>query len=934
MAQKRDIPSKTSVDLQRLRNDPKVRMFLRQAAAIIATERGLSKASRGKLQALASRLELTDEQFRLAIDEMQQTVELPKALNRWERAFVTFLQREWQGFRGKVLSISVENRAVDLAGKKYQISEVRAQQLIQKTADELGIGRMTEGDAERFGERLIADAVGGQDALKPGQQEELQRLGERWGVSPEAVQQLVEQVLEDQRKKPADKMGGSWLLLLPAGMVLLGLLSVFLWQLGGKAGSEEKVSLPTVPWRVADSTLEPEQLPWWNEKLSRALAATASLPANTRRSDIQSADPEVRVKGMRELIEMAQESSPIHQNPESPRTSWNQLIALLYFYDPDPKVSHIVFQSIIDALQEGDSRQPPRMEAVFWAAQLLALMQDMDETIDSPQWLERMAAVREMAQAVVGPYPERDDSVDFFALAHQQISVDLWQRVIGQGEAGVKLDRSLVLQLKQQTSSVLAPEVLYQLELGLVQSLLERDETEWEIVQELIGSLVKGANTSQLAGWIDRLLAVKDRRFREFLATQLAARTGIELTTGSLDQIVERLSEYRFQRSRPAVEVWLEKNRQCESVVKRLEPWAVPQSAKEAQAIVDAVYATNVSLALMIELERRQDFGYLRELLSAGSPSLAQVFSPEGQPVNAPSNRLLAPSSAERRMKKEAIERLVTAAPDRVAVRISALESLAKLAKKFDDISYRDGQALIAYLLVDQELQESLAVERLIPQFSHWPTLHLALADVARQSPSVADRAGALYRLLQGESSIPVRPNDNERQDDVATLAVQLALEILESRGATSITQSDLAWERLQKIHKTMLMTRARILDHWADLSVWGGQDYQTALKRLVDQQLAPERRQWFDNALQIEGGTQPMARWIRMNQVLIELLRRQLDKASDSVVAQRDQVLHQYRKRMKQDIPLGRRLLLTEQALLQLASLALRQKIAPWQEE
>lgn len=932
MAQKRDNPFNESVDMQRLRNDPKVRTFLRQAAAIIATERGLSKASRTKLQALASRLELTDDQFRLAIDELQQTAELPKALNRWERAFVAVLQQEWQGFGGKVLSISVENRAVDLAGRKYQISEVRAQQLIQKTADELGIGRMTEGDAERFGQRLIADAVSGQDALKPGQQEELQRLGERWGLVPKAVQQLVEQALEDQRKKPTSQMGRSWLLLLPAGAILLGLLAVFLWQLDGGAGSGQGVSLPTVSPPPTGSTSDPQQLPWWNEKLTHALTATASLPAKTSRNAIHSADPEIRVAGMRELVALAQESSPIHQDPESPRRIWNQLIALLYFYDPAPEVSHTAFQSIIDALQEGDSRQPPRMEDMFWAVQLLALIQEMDETGDSPQWLERMDAARELAQTVVGPYSEGDGSLDFFALAQQQISVELWQRVIGQGEAGVKLDRSMILELKQLTTSLLAPEVLYQLELGLVQSLLDRDETEWETAQDLIRSLVKGASTSQLSGWIDRLVEVKDRRFREFLVTELVARTGTQLTSGNLDQIVERLSESRSRRSRPAVEVWLEKNGQSEAVANRVEPWGDPPSAKQAQAIVDAVYATNVSLALMIELEKRQDFGYFRDLLSAGSPSLDQVSSPEGQLVNAPPNRLLAPSSAERRMQKAAIERLLTAAPDRVAVRISALESLAKLAKKFDDISYRDGQALTACLLADQELQESLAIERLIPQFSHWPNLHLALADAARQSPRVADRAGALHRLLQGKSSIPDRPN--ERQDDVATSAVQFALELLESREATSITQSDLHWERLQKIHKAMLMTRAGILDQWPDLATWGSQDYQAALESLVDQQTTPERRQWFDHALQMEADVPPMARWVRLNQVLVELLRAQLDQASDSVVAQRDQVLNQYRQRMKQEIPLGRRLLLTEQALLQLASIARRQKIARWQED
>ncbi|MCH2180874.1 MAG: hypothetical protein MK108_02620 [Mariniblastus sp.] len=932
MARKRDNRSADLAKTERLQTDPKLRMFLRQAGAIIAAERGLSKASRAKLQSLAVRLELSDEQFHAAINELQNTVQLPKTLNHWERSFVAFLQREWQELHGKVLSISVENRAIDLAARKYQISEVRAQQLIQKTAEELGIGRMAEGDAERFGQRLIADAVGRQGTLAPGQLEELQRVGERWGLSSEAVRQLVDQVLDDNQRMPTSRPGRQGILLLPAGMILLGLLSVLFWQLGWWPGSTATGDGQPEPPNEVVSVPNVDRPTWWNKELDGALAAIGNRKRDSSKYPIPSTDPDKRLEGMRELIELARESPPIHQFPDSERLEWNQLIALLYLYDPDPEVSRAVFQSLTDSFQMGAGNRPPKMESAFWAVQLLAVFMEFNESRESVLWSERMNQVRELARDVIGAYPDDMDSNGFFSLAHQRISVDLWQQVIEQIQSGAPLDAALIRRLKQQTASVLDPKIVYQLEMVLVRELLEKDEGQWETVKDSIASLVQGANSSQVADWIDRLSEIKDLQFRQFLATELVARSGIQVAPGNLEQSMERLSQYRSQRSRPDIEAWLEKNRQCVELAGRIEPWIDPDSIDRPQAIADVVYATNVSLALMIELEKRQDFGHLSRLLSAGFPHLDEISLSEGGPESSPHTHAAEPSPAERRMKDRSIERLMTAEPDRVAVRISALESLAKMAGKFEDLTYDNALVLATYFLADKELQESLAVERLLPQLSHWPSLHLALADLIRQSSGQDDRVLTVYRLLHG--NVIGNPESSEWREVLSTSLVQFALGILESRDAPGITESDLDWERLQKIQRVMLITRARIIDQWLVSQAWGDQNYKAVLTRLAQYRVAPERRQRFDNALQIAAEAPPLAQWVLLNQLLIELISGELDQAEQALVVQRDQVVEQYRRRMKQDISLGRRLLLTEYALLRLASLSSQQKTFPWREE
>ena len=904
-------------------------MFLRQAGAIIAAERGLSKTSRAKLQSLAIRLELSEDQFHLAIDELQNTVKLPQALNHWERSFVTFLERELQSFHGKVLSISLENRAIDLAARKYQISEVRAQQLIQQTADELGIGRMAEGDAERFGERLIVDAVGRQAALSPGQLEELQHLGDRWGLSREAVRRLVDQVLDDNRKPTGAGAGQPWVLLLPAGAGLLALLLLLLWQLGWWPGPSEIGAGPQGPSPTAALQPNLEKPSWWNEDLDRAWVAVEDPRLDRSKRAIQSADPENRLEGMEELIESARESPVVHPFPGCEHLELNRLIGLLYLHDPDPEVSESVIESMNDAFRVGAGEGPMQIDAVYWAVQLLAVLMELDETGDPSLWAGRMDRVQELSQDVVGPYPDNLEAARFFTLAYQRVSIDLWRQLVQQSQAGARLEGSQVRRLKQQTAPVLDPEVTYQLEMAVVRELLEQDEGQWETVKDSMTSLVQGASSSQLVDWIDQLFAVRDPRLRDFLATTLIARTGVPVEDESLDGRMKSLREHRFG---PAVVAWLEKNRQSDKVASGVEPWFDPPPDSRPQAIVEVVYASNVSLAALVELETRQDLGYLSRLLASGLPRLNQVTLTEGGAGDPRGTNPAGPSPAERRLKDRAIERLVNAEADRLAVRISALESLAKVVGKFSDLPYAEVQVLTDYFLADMELQESLAVERLSPQFSHLPAMHLALADRIRQGSGQESRVLLLHQRLQGDE-LPIAPTPNWREL-VANSFVQFALGILTSRDELAISQSDHDWLRLEKLQRSMLMTRARIMDQWLVPQVWGDTDYETALGRLVKQRVIPERRQWFENALRMAVDAPPLARWVLLNQLLIELVGGELEQAGEVLLVQRDQVMQEYRQRVKEDLSLGQRLLLSEQALLQLVSIARQERVDRWLEE
>ena len=211
--------------------DPRLRLFLRQAGAIIAAERGLSQSCRLRLQSLAVRLELTSQQLHQAIETLQGTAKFSEALNHWEHSFVEFLQREFKPFQGRVLSIAIENRALDLAARKYQIQEVRAHELIQTTSEQLGIGRIAAADAVWFGNRLIVDTLGSQQGVEPAQLRELYRIGEQWGLDRETVDQGIQQTLADNTRSKWLPKTWRWPIL--GAIVCMAALSLMMlaWQM-------------------------------------------------------------------------------------------------------------------------------------------------------------------------------------------------------------------------------------------------------------------------------------------------------------------------------------------------------------------------------------------------------------------------------------------------------------------------------------------------------------------------------------------------------------------------------------------------------------------------------------------------------------------------------------------------------------------------------
>ena len=122
---------------------------------------------------------------------------------------MTFLRSEFLNLKSGIMTVGMEERAVDLATRKYQILEARAQQLIHDQAEKMEIGRISKSEAERYVEDLITSRIGDATRIEDESRERFYKIGAKWGVGPNEVDAIILETLGENRRleKPEDSRG-------------------------------------------------------------------------------------------------------------------------------------------------------------------------------------------------------------------------------------------------------------------------------------------------------------------------------------------------------------------------------------------------------------------------------------------------------------------------------------------------------------------------------------------------------------------------------------------------------------------------------------------------------------------------------------------------------------------------------------------------------
>jgi len=739
-----------------------LKSFLRQAGAIISAEKGLNSISRVKLQSLANRLKLPQSLFDEALDRLQSSPAAATDLSHYEKGFIKFLDSEFKKLAGDVLSLGMEKKAIDLANRKYEINNARAEQLIQAQSEAAGISRISPAEAALFAEQTIVDQIGDRTALDDDMQFKLHKIGEKWGLASADIDRLISRQLTNNRSQQSRGREKIAILMLAVAVVLGGLWGAYAMGMFTARGKNTIAPGPVSPTEtsvVGNSWFTPSTL----DQVKALSKSNAQLKSCFE--GIQSVDALKRRQAYRQLVRGSCE----FDSPDQPQI--NAVIGQLFFQEPENDSAWEITESIRTLLSPtpaGKTILRRKLESDYRANRLLGelfLSQPKTETVLESDLASRILALEECIRSEVGIPIDKDLSLEqYLAVSEEAIATDQWNRLIQSSWSSPGSAALVVESLYRLTQSKLGLETLEAYRDELLLSIMDTDESHWRELREPISQSLETCDEIRLAAWISVYSSAVDESLQDTLGPLLLKRIDIQPKSQRRKDVVAAIEEYgrqyRYRVLRPVI------NRN-ELINKHYVNMMDQDNSAPIlpDRIAQMALAVNVELAFCAAIENVthiDDSSFLEfdRLIAEPEPRLRELIS---LPIDRRGSKPTGPASAtasDERRKSASLQRLSDLGPDSSGRRILALRQLERVAHRFERISYSDAKVLADYFLADLGVEELLENESRIESFSHWPNLALAIADKLPEKDIQIDRALTLTRLLLGREFKPNRNSD------------------------------------------------------------------------------------------------------------------------------------------------------------------------------
>ena len=183
------------------RVDPLLESLMAKARPILAEERGLNHRSRVKIQSLGKKMKIPAAVIDQALQLLHgmppvQGLGENSAETQYERAFAKTMSRKIAEIPGKILTNKIEEKAISIGTRKYQLSETQARNIIRRVADEVGVPRVSLTEAERHTETEISEAIGDATWVTGEVKARLIRNAKRLGVTQEQAESMIQRHLQ------------------------------------------------------------------------------------------------------------------------------------------------------------------------------------------------------------------------------------------------------------------------------------------------------------------------------------------------------------------------------------------------------------------------------------------------------------------------------------------------------------------------------------------------------------------------------------------------------------------------------------------------------------------------------------------------------------------------------------------------------------------
>jgi len=552
------VANKKSRSSKSRNTDPRLKSFLRKAAAIISVEKGLNSESRLKLQTLAEHVKLPQPLFEEALALLQQGVEVSVSLTRYEKAFVKFLDTEFEKITGDIISPRVENEAIALAQRKYDIGSLQAEKLIEERAKAAGMSLISRLEAETFADQLISERIGERTDFDKDLTSQVHRIGKKWGLVPAEVERIVDRVVSENKAEQKRPIKQFFAILVVVTLITIALFASALavgwfpqslfWQ---NQNLSEDSPVNTIAIDAIESSRFPDSVATKLEELRRSRGQLGQTLEQIADEDLS-----LRRAGYQELVR----SACLEQG--SDRRLRLNLACELYYADPDEESVMEIVGTIEDFLEIHPGQLPSvqDLKDIFQVNDLIGMLLLYRPESENETTTRRGEIERLIESYVFIPLETVDSQNAYRQLSEVAIATDQWNRVIQTAWNSPSQSAVLLQSLYELTQSKLEPQQIDGFRDDALLAIMESDVSSWRVLQAQIQRSVESCNDAKLNAWIAVFRNCKDDRLRDLLAESILPRIDIRPASRSREDIAIAIASFELQNRNRALLPMIKRN--------------------------------------------------------------------------------------------------------------------------------------------------------------------------------------------------------------------------------------------------------------------------------------------------------------------------------------------------------------------------------------
>ncbi|MEL7497896.1 MAG: hypothetical protein AAFN77_09820 [Planctomycetota bacterium] len=915
--------------------DSRLKSFLRQAAGVIASEKGLTPACRLKLQAIAEQIKLPKSTFESALQQLQSD-DLPvDPLTRYEQSFVDFLLSEFAKLEGELISPRMEQLAIQIAKDKYQIESSRAERLLIDTCDAKGISRISFDDARDYATQSIIARLGDRVVVDDETRAQLNDMGKEWGLDDVAVDQVIIRQVEKSR---ARQLGASTSRIVPLLILLLGLAIM-----GG-------IGFFFAPSLISNRDRLPPPKPNRNEvEPDRSDVPTVDDLGNRMRAYARRFPSSKFSQWIKEL-ENGEDPPPVGpaifalcglgDNQRQQRESGSALLVEWFLNEVDPvlvettasEIAQLIaappdFQLAPRFYEKASSAEHTvrRFRSAFAAGEIALLIQSQASTRQASEssadavdgWLSLQTKLPAwFRQALSRGVSQKE----LARVVNLQLANDSWQRLNQLVYEQPLLASVLIDSVIALTQPHLPEPQLTQHTSVTLDLLLETQPDVADQIQSLCKKSIQSASPSELQRWAQFISEHPELGCQNDLARTLVEAA--ELRRGSNQTHVEAVSAFRQANLRSRFKNLLQRADLVNKIIEqRLEPIDDISDRRLPIEIALQIHAVNLELELL-SISQNDDV-----LMASSYASLDAAIEnvPDnlgrfavGGTVNEEPEANDRATASDLRHKDFTLDRINKEGEgNSIQIKILALKQLARMAKRFPDLSCDECQKLAAFFLSDLPLKQRLELQQILGSFSHWHNLSLALADQLereQQTDESMDRALTIARLLL-RKEFEVR-NQDDWQNELIEGIIAVVRDDLSRELIQNPNHPKANWNRLRSFCQIAYRDRFRFATSVS-------KNQSTSAFEIGDGDLSGRYLQIMETLIDADARMemQHVRDRISVNQIdFLSLSNQRMIQhliADDVFEENQTELRAQFRRRLKAVKTVGHQLLITEQMLL-----------------